>query len=122
MADVTPLLTYDDLKDDLPGVDQAKIERVIERAIAVAEVYCPALRRPEFPNREAAKAIIAEAVIFHIKNEDKTTHQMQAGAYQMTNFAPAKTGTIFTATQRQQLVDLMPRPVLPPVYSLRLER
>lgn len=122
MADPTPLLTYEDLRDDLPDIPQEKVERVIGRAVAIAEVYCPAIRRPEFVNREAAKAIVAEAVIYHLKNEDKTTHQLQAGSYQMTNFAPAKTGTIFTATQRQQLADLMPKVVLPTAYSVQVTR
>lgn len=115
------LLTYEDLRDDLPGLSQAQIESRIQEAVSIAALYCPALTREDFPHKDAARAILRRAIIYDEENKDERTQTQQAGSYQITKFAGQRSGTLFSPSQIEALKALQPRPVLPQAFSVALE-
>ena len=119
------LLTVEDFADEpaVQDMSSSALQEKITDAEAIAKsLYLPVLHDANFPHKDAAKAIIKRAIVYDVKNGDNRTQSQTAGSYQITEFAPLTSGTLFNEAQVKALKALNTRVSLPGVYTVGVSR
>ena len=96
--------------DDNPSpLTDAQINKRVSGALAIARTFAPCLSSPNFDNVEAATEIVLRAVVYDLNVEAQQrrlgalTQTEQAGPFAHTLEAGRRGGTMFNASQIDQL-------------------
>lgn len=99
-----------------------RLKLIADAESIAAALYVPSLHKPDFPHAEAAKGIIRKAILYDVEQRGKTSQAQTAGSYQLTNFAPTRSGTFYSPAQAEALALLHVRRGLPQAYSVPVSR